>query len=41
MLVTTISDVYDLTITIIIYLYSKNLKTNGTIKIYIYDKMVD
>ncbi len=28
-------------IIIIIYSYSKNLKTNGSIKIYIYDKVVD
>ncbi len=28
-------------IIIIIYSYSKNLKNNGTIKIYIYDEVVD
>ncbi len=28
-------------IIIIIYLYPKNLKTNGTIKIYIYEQVVE
>ncbi len=34
-------EMYNNIIIIIIYSYSKNLKTNSTIKIYIYDKVVD